>query len=122
MKNTKKIMVVDDEENIVELVRALLEKEGFKVIPAYSGMECLAKLKKIKPDLVLLDMFMPGISGRETCGRIRRDPKTKDLKVIFLTVAAFPEMEGVLREMNISDYIRKPFDNADLIRRVKEAL
>jgi len=118
-----KIMIVDDEPNLVELVTAVLEQEGYEVIPATSGQECLEKLKKIKPDLILLDMMMPGMSGRETCEKIRASPKTKDLKVVFLTVARFSEVgKDVLGKMDVLDYITKPFDNKELVNRVKKAL
>ena len=119
----KNIMVVDDEENIVELVKAIMENEGYDVITASDGKECLEKLKSAKPDLILLDMMMPGMSGREVCERIRADPKTKNLKVAFLTVAKFSEAgKDVLNKMKVADYINKPFDNDDLIARVKKAL
>jgi len=119
----KKIMVVDDEETLVELVKAILEEEGFDVITAYSGGECLDKLKDVKPDLIILDMFMPKMSGRETCAKIRRNPETKNLKVVFLTVARFSETgKDILKEMDVLDYITKPFDNKDLVKRVKKAL
>ena len=117
----KKIMVVDDEENLIELVTAILEQEGFEVIGVKSGPECLEKLKEVKPDLILMDMMMPGMSGRETTEKIRANPKTKNLKIAFLTVARFSEMgRDALKEMNVLDYITKPFDNADLVRRVKK--
>ena len=116
----KKIMIVDDEEGIVELVTAILEEEGYEVITAMDGKECLEKLKKVKPDLILLDMMMPGMSGREVCEKIRKNPKTKNLKIVFLTVARFSEMgKGVLKKLNVLDYITKPFDNKDLVRRIK---
>jgi len=119
----KKVMIVDDEPHVVELVRALLEQEGFEVIIAYSGQECLEKLKDVKPDLILLDMMMPGISGRETCEKIRANPKTKNLKVAFLTVARFSEVgKKTLEKMKVLDYITKPFDNDDLIRSVKKII
>lgn len=119
----KKIMVVDDEENLIELVKAILETEGFDVITAYNGKECLEKLKTAKPDLILLDMMMPGMSGRETCENIRKDPKTKNLKVAFVTVAKFSEVgKDILKKLNAVDYITKPFDNKDLVKRVKKAL
>ncbi|MCX6818668.1 MAG: response regulator [Candidatus Aenigmarchaeota archaeon] len=119
----KKIMVVDDEENLLELVSVILREEGFDVITATNGKECLDKLKTTKPDLVLLDMMMPGMSGRETCEKIRNDPKTKDIKVVFLTVARFSETgKEILRKMNVLDYITKPFDNQDLIRRIRKLL
>jgi len=116
----KKIMIVDDEEGIVELVTAILEEEGYEVITAMDGKECLEKLKKVKPDLILLDMMMPGMSGREVCEKIRKNPKTKNLKIVFLTVARFSETgKGVLKKLNVLDYITKPFDNKDLVRRIK---
>lgn len=120
----KTILFVDDEESMRVLVKAVLEREGYEVITASSGVECLEKLKSIKPDLVLLDMMMPpDISGRETCAKIRANPKTKNLKVAFLTVALFSEAgKGKLKKMKVLDYITKPFDNADLIRRVKKII
>jgi CheY-like chemotaxis protein len=117
----KTIMVVDDEESVLELLKAVLENDGYTVLTASGGEECLDKLKKAKPDLILLDMMMPGMSGREVCERIRKDPKTKNLKVIFVTVARFSEMgKDTLSKMNVLDYITKPFDNADLLKRVKK--
>lgn len=119
----KKIMVVDDEQSLVELVRAIFGQEGFEVISAYSGSECLEKLKKEKPDLILMDMMMPGMSGRETTERIRADPKTKGLKIVFLTVARFSEVgKDSLKNLKVADYITKPFDNKDLVKRVKKTL
>lgn len=117
----KKIMVVDDEENLVELVTAILEQEGFDVIGVNSGPECLEKLKTVKPNLILMDMMMPGMSGREATEKIRANPKTKNLKVAFLTVARFSEVgKNELKKLNVSDYITKPFDNKDLALRVKK--
>jgi CheY-like chemotaxis protein len=117
----KTVMVVDDEDSLLELLRAVLEASEYKVITAQSGEECLKKLKTVRPDLVLLDMMMPGMSGREVCEKIRADPRTKSLKVAFVTVAKFSESgKEKLKEMNVSDYITKPFDNADLIARVRK--
>ena len=118
---TKKIMVVDDEEHLVELIKAILETAGFDVTTSSSGSEALDKLKSVKPDLVLLDMMMPGMSGRQVCEKIRANAKTKNLKVAFLTVARFSETgKGVLDKMKVADYITKPFDNDDLVKRVKK--
>jgi CheY-like chemotaxis protein len=116
----KTVMVVDDGENLLILVKAVLESEGFNVITVGSGKECLEKLKKDKPDLILMDMMMPGMSGRETTEKIRANPKTKNLKVAFLTVARFSETgKSVLKEMNVIDYITKPFDNKEFVKRIK---
>jgi CheY-like chemotaxis protein len=113
-------MVVDDEFEVCEAIKAVLEDEGFEVISASSGPECLEKLQKEKVDLVLIDFFMPEMSGRELCERIRKDPKLKDLKAAFLTAAKFGDV-GIekLRELEALDYIQKPFNNVDLVRRVK---
>jgi CheY-like chemotaxis protein len=118
---SKKIMVVDDEESLLELLRAVLEAENYEVVTANSGAECIEKLKTFRPDLILLDMMMPGMSGREVCEKIRSDPKTKDINVAFVTVAKFSEAgKGKLKDMNVKDYITKPFDNDDLVSRVKK--
>jgi len=117
----KKIMVVDDEETLVELVKAVLEQEGLEVISADSGKECLKKLDKAKPDLILMDMMMPAMSGRETVEKIRKNSKTKDLKIAFLTVVRFSDIgKDALKNLNVLDYITKPFDNDDLVERVKK--
>ena len=119
----KSIMVVDDEDSLLKLLSAILDAEGYEVLTASNGEACLEKLKSVKPDLILLDMMMPGMSGREVCEHIRENPKTKGLRVAFLTVAKFSETgKGVLERMNVLDYITKPFENDDLVRRVKLAL
>jgi two-component system alkaline phosphatase synthesis response regulator PhoP len=119
----KTIMIVDDELHMVELEKAILEAEGFKTITAPNGDEALKILQKAKPDLVILDMMMPGMSGREVCEKIRKNPKTKDLKVIFVTVARFSEIgKDSLKDMKVLDYVTKPFSNDDLVFRVKKAL
>lgn len=120
---SKTILVVDDEENICQLLRELLENEGYKVTTALSGKEGLARLKKEKFDLVLLDFFMPEMSGREVAEEIRRDAKLKGLKIIMVTVAQYgKEGYAELKKLNILDYIQKPFDNQDIINRINKAI
>ncbi|MEM3421359.1 MAG: response regulator [Candidatus Hadarchaeum sp.] len=127
----KKIMVVDDSRSIVRAVELLLESENYSVIPAFNGKECLEKLPQEKPDLVLLDVMMPGLNGREVCRRIKEI--NKDIKVIFLTGVGVTKSEAfsalcqkfhadISKELGAVDYITKPFDNEDLVRRVKRAL
>ncbi|MFH0876405.1 MAG: response regulator [archaeon] len=119
----KTIFLVDDEKHLVELVTAILESEKFKVITASNGIDALAKLKKWKPDLMLLDMMMPGMSGIEVCEKIRADPKLKDLKIIPLSVVASQEIGAQkLKELNLPEYITKPFNNSELVRRIKKIL
>ena len=119
----KTIIIVDDEPNLRELVKGIMELEGYRVITAEDGKRGLEAIEAHKPDLVLLDMMMPGMTGREVCQKIRATPKIADTKVIFLTVAKFSEMgKGMLKDMQVIDYITKPFDNANLVERVKKAL
>ncbi len=117
------IMVVDDEESLLELLRGVLESEGFDVVTVASGQECLTKLRTVRPDLILMDMMMPGMSGRETTEKIREDLKLKTLRIAFLTVARFSE-SGMksLKDLDVKDYITKPFENQDLVKRVKKIL
>ena len=119
----KIIIIVDDEENILKLLEDILRPEGYKVLKAQSGADALKILSKTKPDLILLDHFMPLMTGRDLCEKIRADNRLKDLKVIFLTVARFSKA-GIenLKFMNVLDYIQKPFDQRDLINRVKKVI
>ena len=119
----KKIMIVDDEESLIELLLAILQEAGYDVETARSGEECLEKMERMKPDLILLDMMMPGISGRETCEKIRSNKEMKNQKVAFLTVARFSEIgKDTLKELKVLDYITKPFDNDDLLKKVKKMI
>ena len=122
---SKMVMIVDDTKDTVEMVKKFLESENFNTMTAYNGKKALELLKKAeeKPDLVLLDMFMPEMSGREVCERIRKDEELKDLKVAFFTVAAFRgQGKQMLKDLNVSDYITKPFDIDDLLRRIRRIL
>jgi len=119
----KNILVVDDEESFRKVFKLVLEKAGYKIILASSGNKALEILKKEMVDLVIVDMFMPEMSGREFSETIRKDAKLSNLKLIFVTSAKFSE-EGkkAIEKLKFSDYITKPFDNNDLIARVKKVL
>jgi two-component system alkaline phosphatase synthesis response regulator PhoP len=118
----KKIMVVDDEPDILESAAALLKSEGFEVVTAADGYECLKKLDGgVKPDLILMDYFMPGMTGRETVEKIRKNPQTKNLKIAFLTVAGFKgKGMQMLEELEVADYIQKPIEIGDFSARIKK--
>jgi len=117
----KKIMVVDNEPDIVDLTRTVLELGGYQVIPSYSGEECLRKLEKEKVDLVLLDIMMPGMSGWDVFNRIKK--KNTDIRVAFMSVLEISEKrKQVLLDEGLADYIMKPFDKEGLLKRVDKIL
>lgn len=123
MTDKTKVMVVDDEPDIVKIVKIAMELANFEVIEAYSGEDCLEKIAKgAKPALILLDIMMPGISGYETCGKIRENKDFKDVKIVMLTAKGQKgDAEDGLK-VGADDYIIKPFDPYELIEQVKEIL
>jgi len=117
----KKIMVVDNEPDIVDLTRTVLELGGYEVLTAYSGEECLRQLEKGKVDLVLLDIMMPGMSGWDVFNRINK--KSPDIKVAFMSVLEISDKrKQVLLEEGLADYIMKPFDKDSLLDRIDKIL
>ena len=119
----KTIMVVDDSKFILKVVTDILSKGGYNVVIASDGLEALEKLKNMKVDLLLIDFFMPQMSGRELCEKIRADSNLKDVKLAFLTSAEFsPHGMKELENLNVLDYIKKSFVHNDLIQRVKKIL
>jgi two-component system response regulator VicR len=117
----KKIMVVDNEPDIVDLTRTVLEIGGYNVIPAYSGEECLRKFEKEKVDLVLLDIMMPGMSGWDVFNHIKK--KNNMIKIVFMSVLEISDKrKQVLLEEGLSDYIMKPFDKDSLLEKIDRIL
>ena len=122
MTDKKKIMVVDDEEDIRELIIYNLKKDGFTVSSASDGEEALKQIRAGYFDLLVLDLMLPGIQGMELCRTVRNDPKTKDLPIIMLT-AKGEEVDRILGlEIGADDYITKPFSPRELVARVKAVL
>jgi two-component system, OmpR family, alkaline phosphatase synthesis response regulator PhoP len=115
---TKRVMVVDDEADIVELIRYNLKSEGYEVITARNGKEALEKLGTL-PDLVILDLMMPVMDGLETCKRLKAEPRTARIPVLFLTARSGEVDEVLALEMGADDYIRKPITPRKLSARVK---
>jgi CheY-like chemotaxis protein len=117
----KKILLVDDEKNLRILVKEVLSEGGYTVRTVASGVECLKKLKTFRPDLIIMDMMMPKMSGYDTIKEIRKDPKNDDIRIVVLTVSKVAEAAKFqLSKYNVSDYINKPFDNEELIKRLKK--
>lgn len=123
MSNSKKIMVVDDEESLRILLKGILTSEGFDVIALDSSEKCIKRLEKEKPDLLLLDVMMPGMNGIEAAKKIRATPRIRDTKIVFLTILGSNVVDCVdFDELKVSDYIAKPFDNKDLVKKIKSIL
>lgn len=117
-----KILVVDDEPDIVELVTYNLRKEGFDVTSAFDGSEALAIIRKEKFDFIILDLMLPGVQGMEICRILRNDPTTKNIPIIMLT-AKGEEIDKILGlEMGADDYMTKPFSPRELLTRIKTVM
>jgi len=118
----KVIAIVDDEEDIVELVSHHLKREGYRVKEFYNGRDFLSFLESIIPDLVLLDIMLPGIDGLEICRMLKSKNRTSKLPIIMLTAKASEADVVVGLELGADDYIVKPFSPRELVARVKSLL
>ncbi len=113
------VLVVDDERNIVQLIRLYLSNEGYDVQAAYGGQEALDKAQKGRVDLIILDLMMPGVDGLEVCRRLRRQ---SDVPIIILTARGEDVDKIVGLELGADDYMTKPFNPRELTARVKAVL
>ena len=118
----KKILVVDDEKDVLDLVRRVLTRGGFEVITASDGKEGLGKVYSEAPDLMILDINMPVMDGWEVCQKIRGDPLYKHLPIIMLTVRRTKKDQLKGLDLGSDEYITKPFYPTELIARVKTVL
>ncbi|HPC02145.1 MAG TPA: phosphate regulon transcriptional regulator PhoB [Syntrophales bacterium] len=117
-----RILIVDDEKDLVDLLSYNLEKEGYAVLRAYDGEEALKILRSRKPDLILLDLMLPGIQGMEICKIVRKTPETAALPIIMLTARGEEVDRIVGLEMGADDYVTKPFSVRELLARVRAVL
>lgn len=115
----EKILIVDDDKNICELLRLYIEKEGYAAALAHDGREALQKFETEKPDLIILDVMMPELDGWQVCREIR---KNSDIPIIMLTAKGetFDKVLGL--ELGADDYVTKPFDSKEIVARIKAVL
>jgi DNA-binding response OmpR family regulator len=119
---TKKILVVDDEPDVVTLIARTLVSEGFDVVTAYDGIAALDIAETESPDIVLLDIMMPMMSGYEVCQQLKSNPQTQSIPVIFLTSAHTPDARNKSREAGGDTLIMKPFSAAELVAQIRRSL
>ena len=121
-KDETRILVVDDEPDVLELIVFHLEKENFKVAVADTGDKALKMARAHVPSLLVLDLMLPGINGLEVCQLLKRDTKTRDVPILMLTARAAEEDRVRGLELGAHDYVTKPFSPRELILRVKNLL
>jgi DNA-binding response OmpR family regulator len=118
----KKILIVDDEVDLVETVRFPLEMEGFDVLVSYNGEDALNQARKEKPDLIILDLMLPKLDGYKVCRLLKFDERYKHIPILMLT-AKTQEKDKVLgKETGADEYITKPFEMDYLMEKVKAYL
>jgi two-component system phosphate regulon response regulator PhoB len=118
----KRVLLIEDDRDIVELVRYNLEREGFQVAAAMDGASGLAQIRKTPPDILLLDLMLPKLSGLDICKEIRRDTTLNKLPILMLTARGEEADRVVGLEMGADDYVTKPFSPRELGARVKALL
>ena len=118
----KKILIADDHPEVVELVRISLEGEDYEIVDASNGEEALKKARFEKPDLIILDVMMPGMNGFEVCRQLKKDPQGKEIPIVMLTAKGQKVDKQKARRMGAREYITKPFSPSHLLAKIQEIL
>jgi len=121
-ENTKKILLVEDTEDMVKLVKMYLEHHRYEVITAYDGQEGLARAKTEKPDLIILDLMLPKINGYKVCGLLKRDTKYTKIPIILFTAKTQEKDMKLGQEVGADAYLTKPFEPEVLLSKIKELI
>jgi len=120
--NTAKIMIVDDEQDIVFIMGVILKKKGYEVITACDGLDCIKKVETEPPDLILLDNIMPNMNGLAVLSKLKASIKTKNIPVIMVTALADHDYVTGAQKGGAVDYVVKPFDYAVLLEKIGQVL
>jgi len=118
----KRVLLVDDSNTVLMMERMLLQGLGFDIVVARDGEEALAAVEKHKPDLVLMDVVMPKLSGVDACRKLKADTATRDIPVVLVTTRGEPVNVEAGWEAGCSEYITKPFDATEFLSKVKNFL
>lgn len=122
MSNMKKILIVEDEDQMVDLLTIRLEANGYEVITAGDGSAGLEKAQKEKPDLMILDLMLPKMDGYKVCGLLKRDARYAKIPIIMFTAKAQEEDRDLGREVGVDAYLTKPFEPEVLLAKIEELL
>ena len=118
----KRILIVDDEVQLVEMVKIRLEAAGYEIISAYDGQEGFDKAKRDKPDLIILDLMLPKMDGYKVCGLLKNDARYSKIPIIMFTARAQEEDQRLGKDLGAEEYVTKPFDPKILLSKIKELL
>ena len=119
----RKALVVDDDEELVELIRDVLEADGrFEVRVANNGFDAGMMVKEYRPDIIVLDVMLPDINGKEVCQRVRSDSSLDDVKIVCISGMVEADKVGELKEAGANDFVQKPFEVENLVERMCELL
>ncbi|MFC8196799.1 response regulator [Streptomyces sp. NPDC057298] len=116
-----RVLVVDDNKVIRQLIRVNLELEGFEVVTAADGVECLDVIHQVRPDVVTLDVVMPRLDGLRTASRLRADPRTRNLPIAIVSACTQYEVESGL-DVGVDAFLAKPFEPVELVRLVRQLM
>ncbi|OQA91089.1 MAG: Alkaline phosphatase synthesis transcriptional regulatory protein PhoP [Elusimicrobia bacterium ADurb.Bin231] len=119
---SKTILVIDDEPDLLMMIESRLKLSGYEVITASDGIEGINTIRSKKPDLVLLDLALPGIDGYEVCTRSKSDLATRHIPIILFTARLVKAIEDIAKELNADDFIAKPFEYQELLKKIETIL
>jgi two-component system cell cycle response regulator DivK len=122
MREKNKILIVDDNEDVVTTYRVVLERMGFEVDTARDGNECIERIESATPDMVLLDVLLPGLSGSEVCRLIKETARTQTIPVVAITASLAADTRVRMAEVGADEFLLKPIDVSDLNRVIKRFL
>ena len=122
LSHRKKILLIDDEPELIKAVDIRLKSIGYEVALSYDGRAGIDKAKEIKPDLILLDLLMPIMDGYSAAKILKDDPETKHIPIIILTASQREDLKTRCRELGVTSFIMKPFETSDLLMMVKAIL
>ena len=118
----KKVLIIDDEKELVELLKVELEENQYDVLTAYNGQEGLERARKEEPDLLILDLMLPKIDGFKVCSLLKKDARYAKILILMFTARAHAEDEKLAREVGADAYVTKPFDRLPLLEKIQRLL